>query len=211
MITSRSLFIVITLYLAFGYATTKADDKFPATGQTACWNNLGLVISCDDTGQDGELRAGATLSYKDNGDGTITDKNTGLQWEKQSRDGRIHDINNTYIWSVMQDHVLELNTTKFARHKDWRLPNIKELQSIVNYQKSEPAISLAFNRKCTQSCTVLTCSCTPPASAYWSSTTFLHAPDEAWVVDFMTGAVILGYKNANLSVRAVRSDQEPEH
>ncbi len=63
---------------------------FPATGQTTCWNSAGTVIACAGTGQDGDIRAGATLSYTDNGDGTITDNNTGLMWEKKSRDGSVN-------------------------------------------------------------------------------------------------------------------------
>lgn len=60
--------------------------QFPASGQTtSSWE-----------GDDGELQAGATLSYSDNGDGTITDNNTGLQWEKKSDDDSIHDVDTTY-------------------------------------------------------------------------------------------------------------------
>ncbi len=50
---------------------------FPATGQTTCWSHSGSVISCPGTGHDGDIQAGATLAYVDNGDGTITDVNTG--------------------------------------------------------------------------------------------------------------------------------------
>ena len=54
---------------------------FPATGQRTCWNSSGLVIVCEGTGHDGEIQAGAALAYVDNGDGTITDVNTGLMWK----------------------------------------------------------------------------------------------------------------------------------
>src|SRR5437016_10972638 len=62
-----------------------------ATGQTTCWDSNGNVIPCAGTGQDGELRKGAPLAYVDNGDGTITDVNTGLMWEQLSHDGSVHD------------------------------------------------------------------------------------------------------------------------
>src|SRR5207249_5145188 len=65
---------------------------FPATGQTTCWDSSGNVIPCAGTGQDGDLQKGAPLSYTDNGDGTITDNNTGLMWEKLSMDGSVHDV-----------------------------------------------------------------------------------------------------------------------
>src|SRR5437899_1127498 len=51
--------------------TTKCQ-AFPATGQTTSFH----------AGDDGATQAGAPLSYTDNGDGTITDENTGLMWEK---------------------------------------------------------------------------------------------------------------------------------
>src|SRR5205814_55397 len=87
----------------------------PATGQTTCWDGSGNVIGCAGTGQDGELRRGAPLSYTDNGDGTITDNNTGLVWEKQSQDGSIHDIANTYTSDqAFSGHVATLNSMGFA-------------------------------------------------------------------------------------------------
>src|SRR2546425_10294069 len=75
-------------------------QAFPATGQTTCWNSAGQVIACNGTGQDGDIQAGATLSYTDNGDGTITDNNTQLVWEKQTvAEGSIHDMDNGYKWA----------------------------------------------------------------------------------------------------------------
>src|SRR5262249_5481923 len=122
---------------------------FPATGQTTSYM----------AGDDGAIRAGAVLSYTDNGDGTITDNNTGLMWEKQSDDGSIHDKDNVYTWAdAFAVHIAGLNAgAGFAGHTDWRLPNVKELQSIVNYQNVNPAVSAAFNTGCAASCTVTSC------------------------------------------------------
>jgi hypothetical protein len=101
------------------------------------------------------------LSYTDNGDGTITDDNTGLQWEKKSDDGSIHDKDTTYTWDDAFDvHVAGLNTDNFAGHNDWRLPNVKGLQSIVNYQFRNPAVSDAFKTPCLLGATVTSGSCT---------------------------------------------------
>ena len=49
----------------------------------------------------GTIQAGATLRYVDNGDGAITDLNTGLIWEKKddNNSGGLHDKDNTYRWS----------------------------------------------------------------------------------------------------------------
>src|SRR5262249_25760786 len=131
-------------------ACQAASQAFPATGQITCWNSAGVVISCAGTGQDGDVQAGATLSYTDNGDGTITDNNTKLGWEKKSFDGTIHDVNaRFYTWeNAFAVHIAGLNAANFAGHSDWRLPNVRELESITNYQESSPAVSPVFNANC---------------------------------------------------------------
>src|SRR5439155_20775304 len=112
------------------------------------------------TGQDGDLQKGAPLSYTDNGDGTITDNNTGLVWEKLSMDGSVHSVRNTYTWDqAFSVHVATLNSASFAGNNDWRLPNVKEVQSIMNYENAYPPLSTAFNTGCTAGCTPTSCSC----------------------------------------------------
>jgi hypothetical protein len=103
----------------------------------------------------------------------------------------------------------------FAGHTDWRLPNVKELVSIVNYENANPSVSLPFNTACVDACTVLNCSCTQTffngqATVYWSSsstsssTTFAVGPPSAWSVGFILGAVPSLDKSFSFSVRAVR-------
>jgi hypothetical protein len=192
--------------------TTLPCAHLPATGQTTCWDASGTVIQCAGTGQDGDLRKGAPLAYVDNGNGTITDKDTGLVWEKLSMDGSVHDVSNTYTWdNAFSVHVAMLNSTNFAGHTDWRLPNVKELESIVNYQNVAPFVSPAFNNNCTSGCTVLTCSCTA-SDIYWSSTSVAGqarpgdppGPTFAWFVRFGGGGVHGDNKSGNQFVRAVR-------
>ena len=146
-----------------------ASPGYPASGQETCWNSVGAVIPCAGTGQDGDTQAGAPLAYTDNGDGTITDNNTGLVWAKKSDDGSLHDWDNTYTWADAFDYVADLNAAQFAGHTDWRLPNLKELQSIVNYGQQNPAVSSAFNNGCVAGASVLTGSCTK-SNNYWAST-----------------------------------------
>jgi len=180
-------------------------QQFPATGQTSCWNSFGQSIPCAGTGQDGDKQAGATLSYTDNGNGMITDNNTGLAWEKKSDDGSIHDKDNVYTWDQAFAYVAGLNTSPcFANSCDWRVPNVKELQSIVNYQNSGPAVSAAFNNNCTPGSTVLTGSCTADLY-YWSATALAVSPGLAMMVDFSGGLVDFDNKiNSTRFVRAVR-------
>jgi hypothetical protein len=184
-----------------------------ATGQTTCWDSSGNVIPCAGTGQDGELQKGLPRAYADNGDGTITDTKTGLMWEKLSADGSIHDMDNSYAWADAFGKVAALNAGGgFAGHTDWRVPNVSELLSIVNYAAlTIPAVTPVFYTGCVGApppvCTVLTCSCTA-GGWYWSSSSYtIYTPGgstSAWVVHFAYGWVSLNSKPSIAFVRAVR-------
>jgi len=181
-------------------------SAFPATGQTTCWNGAGTVVPCGGTGEDGEFQAGATLSYTDLGDGTIKDNNTGLIWEKKSDDGSIHDKDTTYTFAnAFAVHIAGLNTANFAGHNDWRLPNVKELESILNYENANPSVSTEFNAACVPGCTVLNCSCTGFSGLYtWSSTNQAANGTGAWGVGFAVGDTNNLLKTSAFFARAVR-------
>lgn len=68
-------------------------------------------------------------NFVNNGDGTITDKATGLMWMKS-------DSKSTKNWKEALAYAESLN---YAGHTDWRLPNAKELQSIIDYDKAPDA------------------------------------------------------------------------
>jgi len=67
--------------------------------------------------------------FVDNGDGTITDRATGLIWTKA-------DSGKTMNWQEALRHAEDL---EYAGHDDWRLPNVKELQTIVDYSRAPDA------------------------------------------------------------------------
>jgi uncharacterized protein DUF1566 len=71
--------------------------------------------------------------------------------------------------------VAQLHADNFAGHHDWRIPNAKELQSILDYGTDSPAVAAAFNTNCAAACTVKTCSCTQ-FNFYWSATTSAGDP-----------------------------------
>lgn len=155
--------------------------------------------------------------FRDNGDGTVTDLRTGLMWEKKCRDcGGLHDVRLKFRWSGFAnkrtiwdwlDEVNRENGSGFAGHSDWRIPNIKELVSIVDYGRSDPAVFEVFRGvpdgdDCARADDV---SCFTTANGgYWSSTTFSDFPAHALTVDFAVGFVDDRIKTLLRHVRSVR-------
>ena len=167
---------------------------------------------------DGSIRAGAPLAFRDNADGTISDLNTGLMWEKKCKACEpLHDIQSRYRWSgngtaeTIWDWLDKVNAeagSGLAGYSDWRIPNVKELVTIVNYGRVEPALSNDFDgASCGDGCSDLKlpgCSCTNQ-EYHWTSTTFADFPAHALVVGFEMGFVDDRVKTLGLPVRAVRS------
>ena len=142
---------------------TMQPHELPDTGQTGSYA----------TGDDAVYNPSATQpSYTDNGDGTITDNRTGLMWVK---DGNSAGCNNgsTLIWS---DALTFCENLSYAGYTDWRLPNIKELSSIVNSGGYTPMINTTYfsNTK---------------SNYYWTSTTYAGNTSNAWGVSFVSGSV----------------------
>jgi hypothetical protein len=180
------------------------------TGQTTCYDSANMLIACPGTGQDGELQKGLGVSFIDNGDGTISDQRTGLMWEKLSDDGSIHDKDTSYSWAdTVATKIAALNTMTFGGYDDWRLPNVNELQSLINYGASAaPVIHAPFYTGCVAGCTISTCSCTDDQfnTPYWCSTTYPFGllTHRAYVVEFANGLVNAEVKTVGRRVRAVR-------
>jgi len=191
-------------------------EGLPATGQTTAYQadkNDGIPGPVD-VPDDGTVRAGAPLAYVDNGDGTITDLNTGLMWEKKSDDDTLHDKDIAYLWSgngnqeTIWDWLDDVNAeggTGFAGYSDWRIPNVRELQSIIDYERYDPSVDPVFNTGCAGGCTLTMCSCTV-ASYYWSSTTGAGGQGYyAWYVSFYNGNPYgISKDSLGPNVRAVR-------
>lgn len=173
LLTAYDKFIQVALKYAFSLF------GLPKTGQTVEYQS-----GDDGTYEKGYPKTGA--KYVDNGDGTITDKATGLMWAK---DGTGAGCNNGSMlaWDAAITFAEGLT---FAGYSDWRLPNEKELQSIIDYSTYNPAIDPIFTN-------------TQPAS-YWCSTTYASASAFAWYVDFYGGDVYYVDKDGEFYVRLVR-------
>ena len=127
-------------------------------------------------------------NFIDNGDGTISDTTTGLMWEQKTDDGGIQDKDSTFTWEEALAYCENLLS---AGYNDWRLPNINELQSIVDYEHAVPAIDILYFPN-----TMLT--------AYWSATTRGSTVYSAWGVNSGYGNVSSRDKPTLYHVRAVR-------
>ena len=108
--------------------------------------------------------------FHDDGDGTITDRATGLTWMQvdsghleagKKRDGRL-DWREALTWAEQ---------LTFAGHSDWRLPSVKELQSIVDYARSPDTTKSAAIAPIFKVSPIENEGGKPDAPCYWSSTT----------------------------------------
>jgi hypothetical protein len=114
------------------------------TGQTQCWDTTGALIDCLGTGQDGNLRAGVAWPnprFIDNGDGTVKDNLTKLVWLKNAG---CEALGPKGTWQQalvsahnLQNGVCDLNDG--SQPGSWRVPNINELASIIDYGQSLPS------------------------------------------------------------------------
>lgn len=189
-----------------------SDACLTATGQMECHDKSGTAIPCAGTGHDGDIRAGRTPHFTDNGDGTITDNNTGLMWEKKSDDDSIHDKDLVYPWEDGPSHATALNAIAFAGYSDWRVPNVRELETIGDYGTMDlPSVPSQFDIDCGSECTVEFCSCTRSADTalHWTSNAPYHPtlPQlPGFSISFFGGGIVVGNmaKSTPLALRAVR-------
>lgn len=192
---------------AFGVKTGLLDSNvatatysYPSlkTNQTNCWDILGNPTSCSSTGQDGELQKGVARSYTDNGDGTITDNATGLIWQKCSigQTGLgCSGIASTFTWSSAVSQCTSLTLAG----KSWRLPNVEELQTLLDYNSNNPTINSTYFPNTF-------------ASSYWSISEYPFAPTtNAWFISFQYGDIDADGKGSARYVRCVSGTQKEYH
>jgi hypothetical protein len=201
-----SILFLVCFLIQLSFAGT---IQLPQTGQTKCYDSSGNVINCAGTGQDGDIRAGVplpeprfTITYCDsNGpcvdqvsdcDGNsstdiVSDQLTGLVW---TRDGNIFNGSMSWFQAIESSNSLIL-----CGYSDWRLPNVIELESLINAGEIDNALWLnnqGFNN--VQSA----------FPWYWSSTT-MYGPESALFISIRGHDVIANGKNSWYHAWPVRS------
>ena len=148
------------------------------------------------TGDDGDLEKGVewpTPRFTDNGDGTITDNLTGLIWLKNANCFGTRSWNNALSDSNgLEDG--ECGLTDGSNAGEWRLPNYRELFSLVDAENYFPALPSGHPFTNVQS------------YVYWSSTTNAFDISIAWLVDMRNGEVSYHIKPNYDYVWPVRGD-----
>ena len=181
----RRVLLLGVVLLAAPVPVRAADWKpLPDTCQTKCYDTIGNEMTCPAAGQylygqDAQYQ-GAPPAYQDNGNQTVTDRNGGLIWMKS-------DDGTRRTW---QDAVDYCNGLDFAGQTDWRLPTRFELDSIVDYGRSYPAINPIFSCQ---------------SSFYWSAIPYAGDPVYAWGIYFNDGGDHWLDKINKYYVRCVRA------
>ena len=158
-------------------------------------NRINPAFKLPDTDQTRQVTAGSYVgedsaysrnpkSYTDNGDGTITDNNTGLVWEKLA----LPTDHQLMSHSAAIDKCIDQNT---VANEGWHLPSVKELATLLDF-------SQASGSKIEQSYFPNT-----PQSDFWVSDSSVQDGLKAWKVNFSSGLIQSNSKTNSYYVRCV--------
>lgn len=155
------------------------------TGLKFCYNEAGAIIDCRGSGQDAEFQPGIlspSPRFEDR-NGLVLDRLTGLMW---SRNANPADFPLT--WMEALEYIGGLNAEGFLGRSDWRLPNRREMRSLVDYQNRKPALpgGHPFENLF--------------LGWYWTSTTAAINTAYAWYVHLEGGRMFYGKKNQSYLV-----------
>jgi hypothetical protein len=142
-----------------------------------------LCNESDSPGIDVNPRIAINARFSKLGDEMVGDSATGLVWAQKS----LGEMN----WAKAKDACANL---RVGGHSDWRLPTIRELLTLVDYERHDPCIDTDF----------FECKST----YYWTSTPAHSNPaDSAWIVYFGNGGALWDDQDNGYRVRAVRASQ----
>jgi hypothetical protein len=189
----RNIHLMLILVVSLPFATVQAAPAdLPETGQTTCYTAAGATTPCAGTGQDGDLKAGVAWPNPRFTVGTgvtvdcVTDNLTGLMWVQAP----------SATAATWANALTSANNLMLCGFSDWRLPNVNELESLVNSETTDPAAFLN-----TQGFTGV------QADFYWSSSSYAGIAALAWIVSMSDGNVFAGSKASSVFVWPVRTGQ----
>jgi len=159
------------------------------TGQVDCYNEQGNKIACENTGQDAEFQTGLhgpQPRFLKKGD-QVEDCLTGLYWTRKSNFAEF-PLN----WQESLDFIRQMNQQTYLGFNDWRLPNRRELYSLLSFQHSRPALPEGhpFDEVF--------------PGWYWTSTSAAISPDHAWYIHMDGARMFYGGKDQSYLVWPVR-------
>lgn len=131
---------------------------------------------------DGDLQAGANWPvprfYLNINNAMVTDLLTLLTWARGAETPTYGECTGGRMtWPEALDYIACLNASNFLGCSDWRLPNRKELYSLIDHSNYNPALPSDH------------CFMEVQNSKYWTSTTYAYGTSSAWMVDIQYGYV----------------------
>jgi hypothetical protein len=159
------------------------------TGQDLCYDTNGNPIKCPGSGQDGEIWAGHSFEdrFSVEAPDLVRDRLTQLVWTKTANSGEF-----PLTWADALARVGKMNQEGYGGHHDWRLPNRRELRSLISYGARKPALPAAHPFEDVF------------LGWYWTSTTAAISPGYAWYVHLEGGRMFYGKKDQFALVWPVR-------
>jgi hypothetical protein len=149
------------------------------TGQSDCYGPDGTLVPCINSGQDGEFRAGIPWPrqrFAADG-GLVLDRLTGLQWLKNANPAEF-----PVTWQEALQHIAGMNREKWSGRSDWRLPNRRELRSLMAFETRKPALPAGHPFE------------NVFLGWYWTSSTAAIQPAYAWYVHMEGARMFYGRK-----------------
>ncbi len=149
------------------------------TGQTTCHDPSGFEVPCSGSGQDGELRKGIPWPeprFEQHRE-TVLDRLMGLNW---TRNANLAEF--PMSWQEALDYISGMNREKVFGYSDWRLPNRRELRSLMSHQTRKPALPAGHPFK------------NVFLGWYWTSTTAAINTAYAWYMHMEGARMFYGNK-----------------
>lgn len=152
-----------------------------STGLTRCYNEDGDVVDCLGSGQDAEFLAGHDWPlerFETTGEHLVVDRATGLIWTKNSC-----PTDFPLSWQEALGFIEQMNKEARYGRSDWRMPNRRELRSLIDHSSKKPALTIGHPFK------------NVFLGWFWTSTTAAIATCYAWYVHLEGGRMFYGNKD----------------